>query len=151
MKTPHKQVAIQWGDLRAEVDYKIAPLILALWKLGIHTVNSCQENRPRTAWIEFLTTDDAKQFLGIVAVYPDEEDEKEPFWETLYGRITQCGSANDWEYHLHPFNWNVHEEIVSDEVIETCIGPSDFEFSVSIRFPKKDIPLLVKLLEGIDE
>jgi hypothetical protein len=34
-QTNHEQVTIEWHDLRADVDEEIAPLILALWQLGI--------------------------------------------------------------------------------------------------------------------
>jgi hypothetical protein len=92
----HEQVSIMWQDRQAEVDEELVPLILALWKLDIDTCNSCQENRPGIAWIEFLTSMDAEAFLKIVAPYPDHKDlhtvngaqfvGEVPFWETLYGR-----------------------------------------------------------------
>src|SRR5262245_12701217 len=68
----HKQVPIQWGIRRAEVDEGLAPLILALWRAGIDTVNSCQENRPGVVWVEFASTFDAERFLSLVACYPIE-------------------------------------------------------------------------------
>ena len=91
--TQHKQVAIEWRGRRAEVDEEMAPLILALWRAGISTTLSCQENRPGIAWIAFATPEDARRFLNRVAVYPDAADLREvngrtsvgnvPFWETL--------------------------------------------------------------------
>jgi hypothetical protein len=44
-----------------EVDEELAPLILALSQLGIETLNSCQENKPGIAWVEFATTADARR------------------------------------------------------------------------------------------
>src|SRR4051794_25473803 len=70
----HKQVPVEWLGLRAEVDTGIAPLILALWKAGILTYNSCERNRPGVAWVEFATTQHARRFLNLVAEYPDEKD-----------------------------------------------------------------------------
>jgi hypothetical protein len=139
--------------MTAEVDEELAPLILALWKRNIHTRNSCQENFPGIAWIEFPTTFDAKDFLDLVAVYPKEEIrvanaqlpvQYVPFCEALYWRITNCGSVGDWQYDVHPHNWNVEEAIVNDEVVETCVGPSDFDFAVSIRFPRTDLPVVLE-------
>lgn len=41
-ETLHKQVTIKLFDLEEEIDEKLAPLILKLWKLGIATFTSCQ-------------------------------------------------------------------------------------------------------------
>jgi hypothetical protein len=156
--TEHKQVENEWRGLRAEVDVELAPLILALWKAGIFTTNSCQENFPGIAWIQFLTTHHAQRFLNRVAVYPDEGDMRlvngrtyvgdVPFWETLYGRATGYAGEKGWEYALNPYNRGVEEEIVNDEVVETCIGPSDFDFFVSVRFPRADIPLILERMQA---
>src|SRR5262249_44089247 len=88
----HKQVTVRWKGMEAEVDEELAPLILTLWKNGIVTTNSCQENRPGIAWIEFLTPEDARLFLNKVVEYPTKEEVDGPFWETLYGRIVGYGS-----------------------------------------------------------
>jgi hypothetical protein len=150
-RSEHKQVEVQWRGMRRQIDEELAPLILALWQAGIDTVNCCQENFPGIAWIEFLSTHDAKEFLDRVAVYPDEEDYRRANGpETLYDRVIGRGSEGDWRYDLHPFDFGVDEEIVNDEVVETCIGPADFEFSVSIRFPRTDIPLILERLSGGD-
>jgi hypothetical protein len=143
---PHRQVEIEWRGLRAEVDEEIAPLVLELWKAGIVTTNSCQENFPGIAWIEFLSTRDAKKFLNLIVEYP--VDTEEPFWETLYGRITGCGSDDAWDYNLHLYDRGVDEEVVGNEVIQNCTGPADFEYSVSIRFPRTDIPLILERLHS---
>jgi len=44
----HKQTAIlnTASNRQIEVDEGIAPLLLAIWNLGIDTCNSCQENKP---------------------------------------------------------------------------------------------------------
>jgi hypothetical protein len=155
--TRHKQVPIAWKGRYAEVDEELAPVILSLWKAGIDTCNSCQDNFPGIAWVEFPTMLDAKRFLDLVAVYPDERDMRAvngrlyvgdvPFWETLYGRITGWGNDDDWRYDVNVHNGSVDEHIVNDEVVQTCFGPSDFEFFVSVRFPRTDLPLILELLQ----
>jgi hypothetical protein len=122
------------------VDEELAPLILALWQAGIDTHMSCQENFPGITWIHFPTSEDAEGFLDLVAVYPEGRRIR----RTLYDRIAGCGSDKDWQYDLHPHDWGVKEDVVGDEVVETCIGPTDFGFSVCIRFPKTDLPLITK-------
>jgi hypothetical protein len=147
--TSHPQVRVRWRGLEADVDEELAPLIRALWRAGIHTCLSCQENRPGVAWIEFLTARDARKFLNRVAVYPTEAELQEaPFWETLYGRITRRGGEGDWEYDVFPEDWDVEEKLIDDEVEETCTGPADFEFGVSIRFPRADLPLILQRFQS---
>jgi hypothetical protein len=42
----------------------------------------------------------------------------------------------------------VDEDLIEDEVVETCIGPSDFAFLVSVRFPATDLPLILERLRA---
>jgi hypothetical protein len=145
-ETRHKQVRVEWDGRGADVDEDLAPLILALWRAGIDTMMSCQENRPGIAWICFPTPLDAKMFLDLVAVYPDETDV--PFWETLYGRVAGFGSDGDWEYTVNVDDLGVQEDIIDGKVEATCIGPSDFMFDVSVRFPRTDLPLILERLQA---
>jgi hypothetical protein len=80
-----------------------------------------------------------------VAVYPDTSQGVK-VWETPYGRITGCGSETDWKYEFFVQDWGDNEKIVNNEVINTYIGPADFDFSVSIRFPRSDLPLISERL-----
>jgi hypothetical protein len=155
-ETEHPQVPVAWGGRHAEVDEGLAPLILERWRAGIDTLNSCQEDRPGVAWVNFFGTADAKRFLDLVAVYPTGEQCRTvdgrayvgdvPFAETLYGRITGLGSAGDWEYALHLIDLAVEVELVGDAVEVSCTGPADFEFDVSVRFPRADLPALLERL-----
>ena len=77
----HKTVHVKVGLFEAEIDEEIAPLIEEIWKAGMGTTNSCQENQPDVAWIEFYSSIDAAEFLDVVAgEYSDEFD-------SLYNRI----------------------------------------------------------------
>lgn len=58
----HKMVVVKYNDEEAYVDEGIAPLIEELWKAGIHTVMSCDENRPGWMWIEFRSSEYAEKF-----------------------------------------------------------------------------------------
>lgn len=158
MKKEHKQVKVEWNGMTADVDEGIAPLILALWRAGINTFNSCQENSPGVAWVEFVSAQDACEFLNLVAVYPSEDELRivndrtyvgdVPFWETLYWRATSPGESGAWTYDVHPMNYGVEEDVINDEVVSTKVGPSDFDFSVSIRFPTTDMALILERLEA---
>ncbi len=148
----HNQQLISWGGQEAEVDEELAPLILGLWKRGIVTVNSCQENQPGIAWIEFLTAEDAAVFLNLVAQYAEGAD-------TLYNRINHRWDSIDenkpfsapfWKYDVHPFDAGIVEELIDEGTLsEEHLGVNEFYFSVSIRFPRTDLPrILERVIRG---
>lgn len=134
----HKQVRIQVGDYEADVDEELAPLIEQLWRAGLRTVLSCQENRPGVAWIMFATQDDLCRFLDIVAEYDPEDG-------SLYRRVSQRTSAEEgcWEYDLHLEDAAVYEEEMDDSIIDWHDGEACFYFSASARFPRTDLPMLL--------
>jgi hypothetical protein len=142
----HEQIRIKHGDLEADVDAGLAPLILEIWKAGITTTMSCEENRPGWAWIDFLTAEDAEHFLSSVARYDAN-------MYSLYNRIAQAwdpptGAVEGcWEYTLTVNDMAVSQVEIEDGVIkESCTDPSDFLISVSIRFPRSDLPMLLRNL-----
>jgi hypothetical protein len=68
MDTLHEQVRIEHGDMSAEVDVGIAPLILTLWKRGFRTVAS-DERDPDTAvaYIAFESDEQAQIFARLAS------------------------------------------------------------------------------------
>jgi hypothetical protein len=147
---PHKQVLVEVGDMAAEVDEGLAPLIRELWRAGIHTTMSCQENRPGIAWIQFASAPDAEEFLSMVGEYEDGID-------SLYSRINprclplcpeHCAEleAKLWEYDVFAEDFGLEEDIDDDgnSVEEWHNGDTYFNLFVSIRFPVTDIPTLVE-------
>jgi hypothetical protein len=143
--TGHKQVPVAWRGRRALVDEGIAPLIEALWQADLETVNSCEENRPGNAWVQFLTAEDAATFLNIVAEYEEGVDvlynRMHPRWRPLDGSEL---SAPDWEYDALPEDGGiVWDEDEGGDVDEWHTGRNDFFFSVSVRFPRADLPVVL--------
>lgn len=138
LPTHHKQVKVRVGEWEADVDEELAPLIEQLWKAGIATVLSCQENRPGVAWIMFLMAEDLSTFLDIVAEYdPDEA--------SLYRRISLASDLEEcWEYDLRPQDAALHEEFLGGGVEEWHEGEACFYFNVSVRFPRTDLPTLLQ-------
>jgi hypothetical protein len=149
----HKQVHLQWNDWESDVDEGIAPLILELWKAGILTSLSCEENRRELMWIMFPDAFCAQDFLNIVAKY--EEDS-----ESLYQRIKngwtrhrKDDAPGTWEYDVGIDDYSV-ELIVDDEeniAEEVCTGPADFVFGLSVRFPKTDYPVLLERMRKFNQ
>jgi hypothetical protein len=80
----HKQVSIRYATNKADVDEKIAPLILALWQRGFNTISSCQDYQgvfPGYVWIIFESRTDGQRFQRILkkdgtvqAITPSKED-----------------------------------------------------------------------------
>lgn len=148
----HRQVYISYNGQDAEVDEGIAPLILELWKAGICTTLSCQDNCNRV-WIEFLTSYDAEQFLNIIASDYDED------LDSLYSRVIGAWRPGDyeeerkwleraWEYNVSVNDWGV---MLADSGNEERTGSTDTLFSISVRFPKSDLTVVVERLKAHNE
>jgi hypothetical protein len=143
----HHMVRVRVGEWEADIDEEIAPLIEEIWKADIDTANSCQENKPGIVWIEFLSADDAASFLNIVAEYEEEIDSLynriRHGWDSISGRL----SAPFWEYTIHPQDFALQQEVDEEDCVdEWHEGIADFFFSVSIRFPRSDVPTLLERL-----
>jgi hypothetical protein len=61
--TIHRQRAINLGGEMVEVDIKLAPLIQGLFRAGILTMLSCEENEPGITWLLFINTKHALRFV----------------------------------------------------------------------------------------
>jgi hypothetical protein len=59
----HKQVKVEYGTWKAEVDEGMAPLILELWHLGFDTLGSCQDMQEdgKTAYVLFPCEEHGRQ------------------------------------------------------------------------------------------
>lgn len=69
VRSHHKTKRLKFGSMEADVDLPIAPLILRLWKNGIWTCQSCEENEPGVVWIQFPEHEDAKRFFDAVSLH----------------------------------------------------------------------------------
>jgi hypothetical protein len=146
----HAMVRVEWDGLRALIDKGIAPLIHELWKAGLLTFNSCEENRPGWMWIRFAHVAAAEKFLDIVARYEEGMD-------TLYNRIRGWWQPDEgklsgrWEYDALLVDLAVEETERDGDIEELCAGPSDFVFSLSVRFPRSDFPTLLERMRRYNE
>jgi len=141
----HKQIAIY--DLSSnqtiEVDEGIASLLKAIWDFGIRTCNSCQENKPGTIWIEFISAEDVEAFLTRIISgldplnSPDADD-----W--LYSRI--MGASGGWQYTAHPHDAREYIDEEMGTMKLNASEPCGIALSVSIRFPVGDYERLLDLV-----
>jgi hypothetical protein len=140
MTTTHPQVTVQVGDQKADVDEELAPLIEALWVLGLDSWLSCQDCGPqsgteddRRIWIE-MPMRDAEGFINIVAERPSDEI------ESLYNRIAWEWEPDDWETHRRNRAW--HYAALPCALPEFGV----IEIGISIRFPYTDLPEVLERL-----
>ncbi|MCJ7571732.1 MAG: hypothetical protein MUO82_07630 [Candidatus Thermoplasmatota archaeon] len=130
-----------------EIDENIAELIECLWKLDIETSNSCENNVPLGyIWIEFLCGYDAEKFLDIVGrfIYKDKADVYKV--DDLYQRMNRPSdeSPNQWLYNCDLMDCS--EKVINDYTVmddEFC----GFALPISVRFPIKDYPVVLKSLK----
>jgi hypothetical protein len=61
-------------------------------------------------------------------------------------------TVSHWEYSLHPTDFAITELTADDDSIdESHSGVPQFEFSVSVRFPTTDLPVLVARLRQYND
>jgi hypothetical protein len=130
---------------------KELPLVTRLLKqAGCATVDGCHALDDDSARVDFRTAEDAMEFLNDMAAYGPERGPhpatvpsagaESPFPETLYERITGCGSPGDWSYEVQPAGWASEEVDEDGEPVEDLTDP--FGLGISIRFPRADLPLI---------
>lgn len=134
----HKQVKVRVGKRKADIDEGIVPLIEELWKAGIETSVSCQQNREGLVWIQFLDADEARKFLKIIA-------RLEKGKSTLGDRITGDASTT-WYFDLYVDDMNLSMAI--DKTTLQNSGDPYMGFQLSIRFPPQDLPVVLDRLRA---
>jgi hypothetical protein len=138
---PHQTVPVKIGDMEADIDKDIASLIEEIWRANMFTTNSCQESRHGLVWIEFVSALDAEAFLNIVSgSYSRDND-------SLYNRVTGIWLStvkSRWVYGVSPTD--VSGPLFDDDggVEEGPTGPPDVSFDISVRFPRSDLPLVLR-------
>lgn len=96
----HPTVRVKWEEQEADIDEKIAPLILSIWKCGIYTLFSCQdygETMPdanKMGWVE-LTFEirEFKRFMEVV---------KKPLSD--FGIHSKHAQVYPWPFSQFEFN-----------------------------------------------
>ncbi len=130
----HNQVDVVHPKLRQSlaVDEDIAPLLLALWRLGIDTLASCQKDGTGSIWVQFATARDAERFLSLVASIRDENGPEAA--DGLYRRVS--AGVGGWSYEVESWDdslsWDESRRRID------CAGPPEIALAVSVRFPIGD-------------
>lgn len=146
----HRQRFVEVDNNNEYIDVQIAELIENIWKLNIHTLSSCQNN-PGTgfAYIDFLSSNDATDFLNIVAV---EFSSNNP--NSYYNKIAQTWAGDkeytdEWIYEPELINCgarSIEDEdgvIIGEELIDNS---NNFHFAMRVSFPKKHLKKVEKAI-----
>lgn len=150
----HRQQSVCVGEWSAEVDAELAPLIAEIWRAGWFTYLSCQEHGVTgKVWLAFLFVTDAEQFLNAITVHDRRAGSlwrrMNDWYFGMFGDHSEhvrrgALGGGDWEYHV----------AVSDAAFDESRtkwrrrGSPDFRFSLSVLFPRSDLPtVLVRMRE----
>lgn len=146
----HPNENVRYGEFEADIDVDIAPLVLACWRAGILTTNSCQNNPAGWVWLQFGHALHAEAFLNLVAEYEEGAN-------TFYNRVrlrwadpvTGENPEGAWEYSMFPDDLSVRTKWhdPEEDPVEAKEGPTNFVLSISIRFPQYDLPTVLRRVE----
>ncbi len=138
LHTVHPQVLLRVGDRTANVDAGIRPLIRELWRAGIDTTMSCQQDGYGCVWVQ-LPPADAGRFLSIVVgTRPDDRGDLDP--NGIYNRIT-----GSWELDDPSAAWRLD---AAPHDFAYAGMPAEIEIAVSVRFPPSDLDAVLDRLRS---
>jgi hypothetical protein len=156
LQDPHDQtcVTLPTGK-KISVDTGLAPLLQNMWKTGIETRMSCENNVPKNyLWLHF-DAENAQKFVQHVVNYCKltdgqrdlscDQDQEHVLYEHIIDR--NSGGLN-WQYQTRApedrnTHWTFRDEDDMDGECEV-VGPIKMEFEIGIRIPHCDFLELCK-------
>ena len=148
-------VGIEHGPERARVDRALAPLLLALWRLGIRTTRSgVHHPQNGKAWIEFATSRDAERFLDLAT-------NNAPIGDATWRRIggwffhpvtgsptSRAGGSASHAWELHCSASATNRNAAGEPLDPEWDGPA-FEIGVCVLIPTCDLGAVVTRIATI--
>lgn len=152
--TQHRQVKVFCPDEDAtiEVDAGIALLLESLWKLGISTFMSCEDNKDGRVWIDFSSSYDVGDFLQLVYAAAQEA--------TIYPvgiaeRISGYHRNKDGSWDKN--NWD-YDTVINGPTERADASGKDLDardtifcVNISVRFPRSDYPFVLQAIKSAVE
>lgn len=136
-KAQHATTTMTYQDNKLQIDTKLVDLMTQLWRLDIYTTNSCEEDTPGYAWIEFSEEHDLRHFF--MAVFPGkfEELKHDKLFQVALNGGTRPGN---WRYDM----WSYASECTDKKHdYHVCVRPS-------VYFPVGDLPDIVRRLTAFE-
>jgi hypothetical protein len=143
---PHTEVLVRHGALRAQIDEKIAPLVLETWKADVETVSSCQDSFDGpshwflgTIQLTFASLADAQKWLRIVVTQTGKDALGYPT-EAKKSKSDRLG----WRWHWTADPYNAAYQRKRGEVV----GAPVLDCMVHVFFPSKDLSKVIERLKA---
>ncbi len=134
---PRQQVLIRHADQEALVDKRMAPLIVECWRKGIWTLDCFEGSTRQDGFIQFQTSADAIAFLNAACARSESST-------SLYARAERKFIGTAPQRKTGHRRWNFSIGSAYDYSSEG--EPAEFELTVSISFPSRDIPRMLRAL-----
>ena len=136
--TEHPQVELEIDGRIEFVDEELAPLIAALWRLGVSTAYSCQDATPPARLVER----DGERQGYVQIVFPDAEELRKllsllPESDLLHSAF-QFPRGARWQYTLRPRR--------EPSLLRTYTAPP-LRLQVSAFIPREQLQPLVDALQ----
>ncbi|MGH8896231.1 MAG: hypothetical protein ACRDZ4_04205 [Egibacteraceae bacterium] len=144
----HPTVRVEHGNLAADIDEELAPVILELWRAGIHTVGCCQDEgetltgpyheRPHyrrlREWHAGRASVEFVELAGMLAFY-DALANSGPR-DAFYERMAYRAAPDSWQTEV-----DLRDVIDDPEFDLDWRRPSKFRIDGGrVSFPRSDIP-----------
>ena len=129
----HEKTILKHNGEDIPIDNLIVPLIKQIWKAGINTIQSCEDNNPENyIWLEFVSPKDGKKFLRII-----RKTKNESLKERMH---MDFEGENQWYYKCILDDTSTYDE---------AFDPAEWKLSLlfSVRFPQKDLKKVMKQLK----
>lgn len=148
----HPATTVTWGELAAEVDVALAPLVLETWRAGIATIHSCQDVGENVAsLLEELPhlADVVRRETGRASLGFADADAMVAFLDAVAG----AGPGDElYERMVHwatPEAWQLVVAVRDEGAADAEEGPSGSHLapaSYQVRFPATDVPEMTERL-----
>lgn len=137
---PRAQVVHPSGDL-IDVDEDLVPLLNGMWRRGIVTTNSCQDEDGRI-WVEFASQRDVESFLLTLFRNDEDGEDIDSFRNRVFGTWRPPDTEEEdvanvrwwWWWDVDVMDMNRGE------------GPVRVELYHSVRFPIADLDEVARRL-----
>jgi hypothetical protein len=141
---PHPCVSVECDSGECiDIDVEIVDLIKLIWKSGIDTRGSCQDNIPSGyIWIYFSHVSEMNRFYNVIFRGLDMSDD---ISKDIYKRAVHhiASSPNAWVQNLN-FDNRLESGVITEVI-----------FQSSIRFPRSDYDFVLsrfrKFVEGLED
>ena len=132
----HPTVTLAYFGETVEIDQEVAPLLQDVWRLGIPTLSSCQDD---DGMVELMFYGEhALRFLDVVSYGAPHDDaaDDDPlefgmlFWRIAPSESLTFDSDRRWRYHTSVWR---------------SLPDHRIRFTTSVRFPRDDLPTVTRI------